>query len=132
MKRSGFILCSLALEMARLCAARGHDLADIRDTMMIDERALNPVWEDPVTMAVNAANLVLTEADREQIELLIVASESGVDQEKPLSTWVHRYLRLTPHCRNFEVKHACYGGTAGLHMALNWVASGLAATPRRW
>jgi 3-hydroxy-3-methylglutaryl CoA synthase len=56
--------------------------------------------------------------------LLIVASESGVDQEKPLSTWVHRYLHLTPHCRNFEIKHACYGGTAGLQMALNWVHSG--------
>ena len=117
---------SLALAMSQLCAARGHDPADIRDTMMIDERSVNPVWEDPVTMAVNAANPMLTEADREQIELLIVASESGVDQEKPLSTWVHRYLRLTPHCRNFEVKHACYGGTAGLHMALNWVAAGLA------
>jgi hydroxymethylglutaryl-CoA synthase len=117
---------SLALAMSQLCAARGHDPADIRDTMMIDERSVNPVWEDPVTMAVNAANPMLTEADREQIELLIVASESGVDQEKPLSTWVHRYLRLAPHCRNFEVKHACYGGTAGLHMALNWVAAGLA------
>lgn len=117
---------SLALAMSRLCAARGHDPADIRETMMIDERSVNPVWEDPVTMAVNAANPMLTEADREQIELLIVASESGVDQEKPLSTWVHRYLRLTPHCRNFEVKHACYGGTAGLHMALNWVAAGSA------
>ena len=125
-EKLGVYPCSLALEMSKLCGARGHDLADIRETMMIDERAVNPVWEDPVTTAVNAANLMLTDADRERIELLIVASESGVDQEKPLSTWVHRYLRLTPHCRNFEVKHACYGGTAGLQMALNWVASGLA------
>jgi len=125
-EKIGVYPCSLALKMSDLCAARGHDLADIRDTMMIDERSVNPVWEDPVTMAVNAANLMLTDADREQIELLILASESGVDQEKPLSTWVHRYLRLKPPCRNFEVKHACYGGTAGLHTALNWVASGLA------
>jgi hypothetical protein len=28
---------SLALAMPTLCAARGHDVADIRDTMMIDE-----------------------------------------------------------------------------------------------
>jgi 3-hydroxy-3-methylglutaryl CoA synthase len=125
-EKIGVYPCSLALGMAELCAARGRDPADIRETMMIDERSVNPSWEDPVTMAVNAANLTLTDADRERVELLIVASESGVDQEKPLSTWVHRYLRLTPHCRNFEVKHACYGGTAGLQMALNWVASGLA------
>jgi hydroxymethylglutaryl-CoA synthase len=116
---------TLALRMSDLCAARGHDLADIRDQMMIDERSLCPLWEDPVTMAVNAAEDMLSEADREAVELLIVASESGVDQEKPLSTWVQRYLRLTPHCRNLEVKHACYGGTAGLQLAAHWIASGL-------
>jgi outer membrane protein assembly factor BamB len=77
-------------------------------------------------MAVNAARAMLTDEDRSRIELLIVGSESGVDSEKPMSTWVQRYLGLTPHCRNFEVKHACYGGTAGLRMALGWVASGMA------
>jgi NAD(P)-dependent dehydrogenase (short-subunit alcohol dehydrogenase family) len=52
--------CSLALSMADLCAARGHDPADIRDVMMIDERSVNPPFEDPVTMAVNAARPMLT------------------------------------------------------------------------
>jgi hydroxymethylglutaryl-CoA synthase len=116
--------CSMALDMDRLCAARGHDLADIRDTMMIDQRSVNPPYEDPVTMAVNAAKPMLTDADRRSVELLIVATESGVDQEKPISTWVHRYLDLPPNCRNFEVKHACYGGTAGLTMAAAFLASG--------
>src|SRR5262249_61329975 len=44
----------------------------------------------------------------------------------PLSSWVHHYLGLRADCRNFEVKHACYGATAGLQMALAWLASGLA------
>jgi hydroxymethylglutaryl-CoA synthase len=58
--------------------------------------------------------------------LLVVGSETAVDQEKPLSSWVHHYLGLPPDCRNFEVKHACYGATAGLQMAVAWLASGLA------
>jgi 3-hydroxy-3-methylglutaryl CoA synthase len=116
---------TLRLGMADLCAARGHDLAQVRDDMLIDERSVNPLWEDPVTMAVNAANTMLNEDDRARIELLVVATESGVDYEKPLSTWVHRYLRLGPNCRNFEIKHACYGGTAGLQMAAHWIATGL-------
>ncbi len=116
---------TMSLDMQTLCAARGHDPADIRDTMMIDQRSVNPPWEDPVTMAVNAALPMLTEEDRASIELLIVGSESGVDQEKPMSTWVHRYLGLKPRCRNFELKHACYSGTAGLQLAAGWVASGL-------
>jgi hydroxymethylglutaryl-CoA synthase len=77
-------------------------------------------------MAVNAALPLVTEENRSRIELVIVASESGVDQEKPMSTWVQRYLDLTPNVRNFELKHACYGATAGLRMALGWVASGMA------
>lgn len=125
-EKIGVYPCSFSLSMPRLCEARGHDLADIRDTMMIDERSLNPAWEDPVTMAVNAAKDMLSDEDRSQVELLIVSSESGVDQEKPMSTWAQRYLGLTSHCRNFELKHACYGGTAGLRMALGWVASGMA------
>ncbi|MDB4960390.1 MAG: hypothetical protein JWP01_389 [Myxococcales bacterium] len=117
---------SLSLAMTALCEARGHDLADIRDVMMIDERSLNVPWEDPVTMAVNAAAPMLTDRDREQIGLLIVASESGVDQEKPMSTWVQRYLGLPSRVRNIEVKHACYGATAALQLAASWVASGVA------
>ncbi len=117
---------SMMLDMDKLCEARGHDPKDIHETMMIDQRSVNPAWEDPITMAVNAAKPMLTDEDRDKIELLIVGSESGVDQEKPMSTWVHRYLGLKPNCRNFEIKHACYSGTAGLQMALPWVASGLA------
>jgi 3-hydroxy-3-methylglutaryl CoA synthase len=119
--------CTFSLAMSRLCEARSHDLADIRDTMMIDERSVNAPWEDPVTMAVNAAMPMLSDEDRAKIELVIVGSESGVDQEKPMSTWVQRYLGLTSRVRNFELKHACYSGTAGLRMALGWIASGMAA-----
>jgi len=117
---------SLMLNMSDLCVARNQDPEQIRNMMMIDERSVNPIWEDPVTMAVNAARDLLDESDREKIELLIVASETGVDQEKSMSTWVHRYLDLTPHCRNVEIKGACYAGTAGFQMAASWIASGLA------
>lgn len=116
---------SMALPMPALCAARDHDPSDISDVMMIDERGVNPPWEDPITMAVNAALPMLTEQDKEDIELLLVASESGVDQEKPMSTWIQRYCGITPKCRNVEVKHACYGGTAAMWMAAGAIASGV-------
>lgn len=125
-EKIGVYPCSLALPMSALCEARQRPPADIIGAMMIDERSLNPLWEDPVTMAVNAAASVLTDDDRERIELLIVASESSVDYEKPMSTWVQRFAGLRPNCRNFEIKHACYGGTAALQMASYWLASGMA------
>lgn len=114
---------TLALPMRELVAARGADPRQVVDQMMIDERSVNPPFEDPVTMAVNAADDLLPDADaRARIGLLLVASESGPDQEKALSTWVQRWLDLPDHCRNLEIKHACYGGTGALHLAANWVA----------
>lgn len=123
-EKIGVYPCSLALSLGALCEARQRDPAEICGPMMLQERSLNPLWEDPVTMAVNAARSILTDEDRARVELLIVASESGVDYEKPLSTWVQRYAGLGPNCRNFEVKHACYGGTAALQMAASWLLAG--------
>jgi hydroxymethylglutaryl-CoA synthase len=82
-------------------------------------------FEDVVTLAVNAARPMLTDADRDAIRLLIVATESAPDQEKPVSSWVHHHLGLRPDCRNFEVKHACYGATGALQLAIGWLLSGV-------
>jgi len=54
----------------------------------------------------------------------VVGTESSVDFGKPISSWVQRLAEVGPHCRNFETKHACYGGTGGLMAAAHWVASG--------
>lgn len=120
---------SMALDMKELCKERNHPWEDLRDVMLVDERAVCPPWEDPVTMAVNAAKPMLTDRDKQDIELLIVCSESSVDQEKPMSTWVHRHCGVQPRCRNFEVKHACYSGTGAMQLAASWLVSGL-ASPR--
>jgi 3-hydroxy-3-methylglutaryl CoA synthase len=117
--------CSLYLDLEELARARGHDPADLRDNLLVRTRSLNPLFEDPVTMAVNAARPMLTDEDRAAIELLVVATESSVDQGKPISTFAQRHLGIQPNCRNYEAKHACYGGTSALMMAAHWVASGI-------
>jgi len=109
--------CTLSLDMVALAEARGTDPGHPIDELWVDARSLNPAWEDPVTMAVNAARRIVDASNRDDIELLIVGSESSVDFGKPMSTWVQRHCGITPNCRNFESKHACYGGTSALMMA---------------
>jgi hydroxymethylglutaryl-CoA synthase len=116
---------AMALDIAELCEARGLDAANFVGRLFCEERSVMAPFEDVVTMAVNAARPMLTADDRDAIRLLIVATESAPDQEKPVSSWVHHYLGLRPDCRNFEVKHACYGATAALQMATAWIASGV-------
>jgi hydroxymethylglutaryl-CoA synthase len=109
------------LDIATLCRARGTDFDQVSRTLMTRERSIVPSWEDAVTLAVNAAAGLLTSRERDSVGLLIVSTESSVDQEKPVSSWVHRWLGLPRSCRNFEIKHACYGATAALRMALAWL-----------
>lgn len=113
------------LTIADLASARGGSLDQLEQRQMVpyEARAIIPPYEDTVTLAVNAAERLLTDADREQVELVVVATESAVDFGKPISTWVQRYSRLPAYSRNFEVKHMCYGGTAALRVAASWVMS---------
>ncbi|MBW2455397.1 MAG: hydroxymethylglutaryl-CoA synthase family protein [Deltaproteobacteria bacterium] len=118
--------CSAKLDFRKLADARNEDPDHPTKLLMMDHRGVNPCWEDPLTMAVNAAKPMLSDEDRENIELLIFGTESSPDQGKPLSTFAHRFLDLGPSVRNWETKHACYGGTAGVMTAAHWVASGVA------
>lgn len=101
--------------------ARGLDRRRLPNLMM-RRKSVNLPCEDPVTNAVNAAApLVAALDDPASIEFLVVGTESGLDFGKPISTYVHDQLGLDRHCRSFEVKHACYGGTAALQTAAAFV-----------
>lgn len=114
---------TLALDLPTLARARGVDPTATLDHLLVQERSVMPPWEDAVTMAANAAAPMLEGIDRDSIELLIVGTETPVDLEKPVSSWLQRLLRLPSRCRNFEIKHACYSVTAGMRMALAWLGS---------
>lgn len=113
------------LNTRTLFEARGLDMERFSNLMM-EEKSVCLPCEDPVTYGVNAAKpliAALSEVERNRIELLITGSESGLDFGKSLSTYIHHYLGLNRRCRLFEVKQACYGGTAALQMAANFIAS---------
>jgi polyketide biosynthesis 3-hydroxy-3-methylglutaryl-CoA synthase-like enzyme PksG len=44
-----------------------------------------------------------------------------VDFGKSMSTYIHHHLGLNRNCRLFELKQACYSGTAGFQMAVNFI-----------
>jgi polyketide biosynthesis 3-hydroxy-3-methylglutaryl-CoA synthase-like enzyme PksG len=115
---------SAFLNVRQLFEARNLDLRRF-DNLMIHRKSVALPCEDPVSFGVNAAKPLLdqlSEQDRNRIEMLVTATESGLDFGKSLSTYLHDYLGLSRSCRLFEVKHACYAGTAALQTAVNFVA----------
>jgi polyketide biosynthesis 3-hydroxy-3-methylglutaryl-CoA synthase-like enzyme PksG len=118
------------LDVRELFDVRGLDTKRFSNLMM-RQKSVNLPCEDPVTNAVNAAHPLvqaLSPEERAQIEAVIVGTESGLDFGKPISTYVQAHLKLGRRCRSFEVKHACYGGTAALNSAMGLVE--LSANPK--
>jgi polyketide biosynthesis 3-hydroxy-3-methylglutaryl-CoA synthase-like enzyme PksG len=113
------------LDVQMLAKHRALDTARF-DKLLMREKAVALPYEDPITFGVNAAKPImdsLSESERNRIELLVTCSESGIDFGKSISTYIHHYLGLSRNCRLFEIKQACYSGTAGLQMAVNFVLS---------
>ena len=84
--------------------------------------AVAPLSQDAVTMAANAALGILDEDDRQQIDMVLVGTESGVDHSKSVAVWVHQLTGIQPHARAVELKQACYSATASLQLALGHIA----------
>lgn len=116
------------LDMGDLAAARGVAPSKYTEGLGVSKMAIAQPHEDPVVLAANAARRMFQKsgANPANVGLCIVGTETGVDHSKPVAAYVHRLLGLPERCRAFETKHACFGGTAGLLSAIEWIASGAA------
>ena len=83
-----------------------------------------------MTLAASASDSILTEQERQEVDMVIVATESGIDQSKAAAVFVHGLLGIQPFARSFEIKEACYGATAALHYAKLHVEN--SPSPRSW
>lgn len=116
---------SVFVDVMELAAHRQLDTARF-DNLLMKQKAVALPYEDPVSFAINAAKPLidrLSDAEKDRIELIITCSESGIDFGKSMSTYIHHYLGLNRNCRLFELKQACYSGTAGLQMAASFILS---------
>lgn len=112
-----------ALPLPALAGARGVAPEKLTQGLGVQAMAIPAPCEDVVTLAATAGARCLRAAgvDPRSIGMLVVATESAVDHSKPVAIFVHELLGVGPRCRVYEVKHACYGGTAALMAAADWV-----------
>ncbi|WP_025732332.1 hydroxymethylglutaryl-CoA synthase [Carnimonas nigrificans] len=113
-----FATSRYALELSALAEARGIDPRKYAVGLGINVMSVAPPDEDTVTLAASAAEQALQGIDRDQIEMVLLGTESGIDQSKAASTFVHGLLGLPRRCRVMELKQACYAGTFSLQLAL--------------
>ena len=116
------------VDLSDLAEARGVPASKYRSGIGTTRMCVAGPEEDPVTLATLAARRVFqrSASDPADIGLCVVGTETAVDHSKPVAAFLHGLLGLPSACRVFETKHACFGGTAGLLSAVEWIASGAA------
>lgn len=117
----GFYTPNKYVDMVDLAHARNQDpnkfLIGIgQETMSIADQT-----QDAVSMGINSTLRYLDQIDKDNVGLLVFGTESSVDQSKSASLFVKTALNLAPQVRTFEVKEACFGLTAGLMIARDYV-----------
>ncbi|MGM9894209.1 MAG: hydroxymethylglutaryl-CoA synthase family protein, partial [Ligilactobacillus ruminis] len=118
----GFYTSNMYVDMTELANARNEDPNKYLIGIGQEKMAVIPPTQDAVTLGANAAFKILTEEDKKTIDLVIFATESGIDNSKSGAVYVSRLLGLSPYLRAVELKQACYGATAALQLAKGHVA----------
>lgn len=119
----GFAMPKYFLDIADLAKARNINANKYVKGLLQLEMSIAPITQDIVTLGATAALEFLTEEDKKNIDMIIIGTESGIDQSKSASIFIHSLLGLSPFTRAIEVKEACYGGTAAIAIAKNHVVS---------
>lgn len=104
---------------------------DLGDSNLIQktgqyENACIDEEEDIVTMGISASLNIFNDLDEEYIntiDYLIFATESAFDLSKSAGLFCKDILKLKKNCNTFEIKQACYSGTAALIFAMNYINS---------
>jgi hydroxymethylglutaryl-CoA synthase len=109
------------VDLIELAKARGDEPDKYTIGIGQDQQAVAPSSQDIVTMGADAAASILSPDDH--IGLIALGTESGIDASKAGALYIQKLLNLSPWARAVEIKEACYGGTAALMMARDFVAA---------
>lgn len=117
----GFFTPNKYVDMVDLAHARNQDPNKFLIGIGQNEMSVADQTQDAVSMGINATMRYINRIDKDKVGLLVFGTESSVDQSKSASLFVKTALKLKPEVRTFEVKEACFGLTAALMIARDFV-----------
>lgn len=120
--RISFYSANYFLDLRTLAEARSVDADKYYIGIGQEKMGIPPPDEDIVTLAASAAFPLMEDGELDGVELLLFATESGIDQSKAAGIYVHGLLEMNSRCRTVELKQACYSATAGIQLALGFIA----------
>lgn len=118
----GFYVPKDYIDIVELAKRRDVDPNKFTIGIGQDKQAVPLPHQDAVTMAASSADSILTDDDKKNLGMMIVGTESSVDESKSTAAFLMDLLDLPEDIRAYEIKQACYGATAGLQTAYDFVS----------
>lgn len=109
------------LDLGKLAEARSIDPNKYSQGLGQEHMGILCPDEDVVTLAATSAKRALETCDPKDIAIVLIATESGVDQSKALGIWVHHLLSLPKTTKVIELKQACYSGCAAIQLSIPYL-----------
>lgn len=117
-----FFTSDLYLPMADLANARNEDPNKYLIGIGQSKQAVIRNSQDAVTLAANAAMKIVDDEERAKIDLVLFGTESGVDNSKSAAIYLQSLLKINSAASGVELKQACFGLTAGIQLAMGYIA----------
>ena len=102
----GFAMPNYYLDIRDLAAARGIEPDKFTKGLLQLEMSIPPVSQDIVTLGAQAAYEILDKDDLEKIDMIIVGTESGIDQSKASAVFIHGNTELNHLVNRHKVQEA--------------------------
>ncbi len=105
----------------------GTDPEQIKNSLLIEEKAVAGSDEDTATIAVEAARNAVrrAEIDPQDIGAIYVGSESHPYAVKPTATVVAEAIEATPNLTAADYEFACKAGTAAIQTCMGMAEAGM-------
>jgi hydroxymethylglutaryl-CoA synthase len=115
-----------AVQVETIAAARGTEVGNLAAVRGRRAFAVAASCEDVVTLAATAGARVLRAGNlgRNQVGLLLVASATATPAMRPVASYVHGLLGLSPRCRAVDIEAGNVAGTNAVMLAQQWVQAG--------
>ena len=129
----GFSTSKAVISLEELAKKKKIDISKYTKGLGQDKMSVITQNEDVITLGFEAVMDAIDISRKnnktnnffEDVELLLFATESAVDNSKSSACELYGLLKekfnIKQDCRCLEVKHACYGGTGALMLAMDFV-----------
>lgn len=109
------------ISLEELAKVRNIDKDKYLKGIMQEKMSVVTDEDDVINLAYKSAKKVIENEDINNIDYIIFATETGIDNSKAASIIIKDLLNMTDYTKCIEVKQACYSLTVALNMAYLYV-----------